>query len=72
MRFTDIEGQDRPQRVVDDAVAAQHDGPGEDPHQAVAPERQDDQQEQRLARPALDLAGQHIGAGIADQHAAER
>ena len=63
------EGQKGTQRVIDDAVAAQHDGPGEDAHQAVAPERQDNEQKQRLAGPPLHLTREHIGAGIADQNA---
>jgi hypothetical protein len=58
-------------RFTDNAVAAQHDGPGEDADETVAPEGQDDEQEQRLARAALDLPRQHIGTWVSDQHAAK-
>jgi hypothetical protein len=53
------------------AVAAQHHGPGEDAHQRVAPERQDDQQEQRLAPTPLHRLGEHVGARESEEEAEE-
>ena len=65
-------GEQSADQLLDHPVAAEHHGPREHPHQRVAPEGEDDEQEQRLAPPPTDRLGEQPGAGEAEDEAVER